>query len=77
MKRVEVIEHIKSELQELAESLENTTEKRRRHIIQNKAESILDMLEGFGMMPPNKDNAVDVELGKDGSLFVSLWGWDE
>ena len=51
MKRSEMVEHIAADIEEMLTNLENRP-KTRPHIAETTANNILDMLEGFGMLPP-------------------------
>ena len=52
MKRSEMVEHIRAELEEMLKEHHNVSDKRYPHWINGKASSMLDMMEGFGMLPP-------------------------
>jgi len=52
MKKSEMVEYIKTELLEFHERYSKANEKRKKHLLQNNASGILDMMLGFGMLPP-------------------------
>lgn len=55
MKRSEMIEHIQAELQETVERYSTASDKRKPHLLKYQAEGILAMIEGFGMLPPERE----------------------
>lgn len=57
MKRSEIIQRIAADLEEMLVNLENRP-RTRPHIAKRTANNILDMLEGFGMSPPDWDDTV-------------------
>ena len=54
MKRSEMVSHIHEELKDLINSYESASSKRVPHLIKHRAEELLDVLEGFGMLPPER-----------------------
>ena len=80
MKRSEMIEHIKEELEEFIDDHERSTSKRVPYLIKNKADGLLAMLEGFGMLPPlNEDNYhyMDNSDRVDSNRIKQLYSWEE
>ena len=74
MKRSEMVEHIKAELEELLKGYHNVSEKRYPHWINGKASGILDMLEGFGILPPQAPHlVVPPLLPKPDVLYLHEW----
>lgn len=74
MKRNKMIEHIKSELILICEYYNMASDKAKLHKINNGAADILDMLEGFGMLPPMYVRYVDQENGN--TLCQELLEWE-
>lgn len=66
MKRSEIIEDIKDDLEALLINLENChTIKAHQRVLKSGAEGILDMLEGYGMEPPVSDKTNINEWDKE------------
>lgn len=61
MKRSEMIEHIKAELEEMVEVMK-LRPKAAKHQPERFANSLLDMIEGFGMLPPGQDFSAETTL---------------
>lgn len=61
MKRSEMVEHIQEELKELIQSVSHSSEKAMQHQIRAKADSILAMLEGMGMLPPDNGSSIKAD----------------
>lgn len=82
MKRSEMLEHIRSELRETMRGLSITNEKANKYFWRRSKE-LLDMIEGFGMLPPAYEREFDAniygsrqtyELCKlDGETAVNEW----
>lgn len=56
MKRSEMTSYIMEELVDFLECWQRCSDKRKPHYLKYRAESMLDMLEGFGMLPPPSDH---------------------
>jgi len=63
MKRSEMVGHIAAELEEMLSTLE-ARPKTRPYITDRFANNLLDMLEGFGMLPPVEDPAHRHDLSR-------------
>lgn len=59
MRRNEMIDQLKAELIEFAEDYYLASDKRSPHIIRSRADGILCLIEGLGMLPPF--NGIDYE----------------
>jgi hypothetical protein len=57
MKRSEMLEHIRSELRETMHGLSISNEKINQYFWR-RANGLLDMIEGFNMLPPGEVNEV-------------------
>lgn len=73
MKRSEMIDHIKADLEEMLEILE-LRPKTRPYIAERYANDILDMIEGFGMLPPIDPK--DIFYTSDCPEGEHLNGWE-
>lgn len=63
MKRSEMLEHIREELKEFVEYYNIASEKAKSHVVRARADTILSMLEGFGIKPPKALFKVDPDAG--------------
>jgi len=52
MKRSEMLQYIEEELLEFHKNYQQASDKAKKHKLKNASESILAMIEGFGMVPP-------------------------
>ncbi len=41
------------------------------------AETILQVQEEAGMLPPANEGSIKIEEGGDGQLFIPIWRWEE
>lgn len=60
MKRSEMIEYIRDDLEEILSECKHVRPTRYEHWIKYKAEGILSMLEGFDMLPPHNKLSQDM-----------------
>lgn len=71
MKRSEMLDLIRDEIIELHEGLNLCTAKRKPHYLKYRTDSMLDMIEGLGMIPPKWINREGVnEFPPDGMECV-------
>ena len=69
MKRSEMVLHLKETLEEI-EVAQKSRRPNDKNFHKRHAEDILDMILGFGMLPPEYDK---LELGHIDSNFVNEW----
>ena len=74
MKKSEMVEHIAAEFINAIENSEHSNESEEKYY-KRKAADILDMMLGFGMLPPNLTGTAEVEVVDEG-VSVSIWGWE-
>lgn len=72
MKRSEVIEHIKADIEEMLKNMKNRPSAA-KYMPERYANEILDMLEGFGMLPPHNKSAQAMSGSYDESIGCCIW----
>lgn len=80
MKRSAMIEHIQEELLEFFISYRKSSDKRKSYVLKYRAEGLLDMLEGFGMLPPlNEDyyHHMDNQDRVDANRIRMFHSWED
>jgi len=74
MKRSEMIEYIKSELEDMIESINNRPNAA-KYASDRFANNILDMIEGFGILPPKTE--VEVEVMPQVTMYKQRHEWEK
>jgi hypothetical protein len=75
MKRSEMIEHIAAEMVDAEANRKYSNEPKQDYYLR-KATGLLDMIQGFGMLPPTVDGIIEVEKTNDEGLALKLWSWE-
>lgn len=75
MKRSEMIDYISDELKDFHSDVDNLGNQNYTKFVLRKAEGLLNMIEGFGMQPPNikLDELIPGILTADSDHWYACW----